>query len=274
MNDSSDTNALSPGASGSTEGTPFTPARELRIADVETLRVLADPLRLRILEVFDAHPDDALTVKVVAAALAEPVTKLYYHVNLLERHGLLAVVAKRLVSGIVEKRYRLAAESLHVDRALFGSSGADVTAEASTLIDAVFGSSRRNLERALGSGPARLGTDDPTPARGLLARFTQRLSPDAAVQARRLIEELIERVGALAAATPAPSEPATPASPAAPADAATADAATAAAPAEAGSSARDADAYEFLVVFNPVSDELVGTPAAPVDEAPRAGGDR
>lgn len=222
----------------------FAPAPELRVADVDTLRVLADPLRLRILEAFEVHPDDPLTVKAVAAALGEPITKLYYHVNLLERHGLLAVVGKRLVSGIVEKRYRLAAESLHVDRSLLGSPAAGVSAEAATLLDAVFGDSRRNLERALGSGLARLGADEPEPARVLLARFVQRLSPEAAVEARRLVEELIERIGALAAGPAAPA---------------------------ASAGAGDAHQYEFLVVFHPLAGERDGPPATPASSTPTPG---
>ena len=74
--------------------------------DIETLRVLADPLRLRMLEVFGQHGREPLTVKEIARSLGEPLTKLYYHVNLLEQHGLIVVASSRLVSGILEKHYR------------------------------------------------------------------------------------------------------------------------------------------------------------------------
>lgn len=74
---------------------------EMMIEDAETLRVLADPLRLRIRELM-VRP---CTVKQVAAVLGIAPTKLYYHINLLEKHKLIVVVAARVVSGIIEKQY-------------------------------------------------------------------------------------------------------------------------------------------------------------------------
>ncbi len=179
----------------------FVPAPVVRISDVETLRVLADPLRLRILETFDTHPGQALTVKTIAAGLGEPVTKLYYHVNLLEEHGLLVVVEKRLVSGIVEKRYRLAAETIEVDRGLIGSSAPGMAPDVQAILDAIFGASRRSLELALGSGEARFIRDDAAPGRVVLVRTTELMTPAAAAEARRLIARLIEEIHDLATPT-------------------------------------------------------------------------
>src|SRR5919199_432922 len=95
------------------------PADELTISDLDSLRVIADPLRLRILESLI----EPRTVKQVAAELGIFPTKLYYHMQLLERHGLIMVVDTRLVSGILEKRYRAAARCFHVDHALLALSG-------------------------------------------------------------------------------------------------------------------------------------------------------
>ena len=63
----------------------------------------------------------------LARTLGEPPTKLYYHVNMLEEHGLLIVTGSQLVSGILEKRYQLVAASIGVDRALLtaGDTGVD-----------------------------------------------------------------------------------------------------------------------------------------------------
>ncbi len=91
------------------------PADVFIIRDVETLKVVADPLRLRILEVLRRGPS---TVKQLATVLEAPLKKLYYHVNLLEAHALIRVVGTRLVSGIIEKQYQAAAHRLSVDRAL------------------------------------------------------------------------------------------------------------------------------------------------------------
>src|SRR5262245_1535130 len=97
------------------------------ISDPAVLKVVAHPLRLRILEYLRAHAGAALPVKEIAAALKSSQTKLYYHVNLLVEHGLIRVAETRLVSGIVERRYRVTAYRLSFDRSLLaaGQSGDD-----------------------------------------------------------------------------------------------------------------------------------------------------
>jgi DNA-binding transcriptional ArsR family regulator len=68
----------------------------------DRLKAVADPLRIRIgLLVLEAPR----TVKEMAAALEVPATRLYYHVKILEEHGFIEVVDRRMVSGIEERRY-------------------------------------------------------------------------------------------------------------------------------------------------------------------------
>lgn len=101
----------------------FQPASEMVIADLETLRVLADPLRLSILE-YLMKPG---TVKRIAEKIDKPPTKLYYHFNLLERHQLIRMVDTRVVSGIIEKHYQAAAKVYRVANHLLapGSEGGE-----------------------------------------------------------------------------------------------------------------------------------------------------
>ena len=80
-------------------------ADAMKITDLESLKVLADPLRLSILE-YLMKPS---TVKRIAEKLGKPPTKLYYHFNLLEQHGLIQLVDTRVVSGIIEKHYQATA---------------------------------------------------------------------------------------------------------------------------------------------------------------------
>src|SRR5690349_23081625 len=87
----------------------------LVITDLETVKVVADPLRLQLLNLLR---EEARTVKELAKTLHLPQTKLYYHMDLLEKHGLVRVVGTRLVSGILEKRYQAAAYKFSVDHAL------------------------------------------------------------------------------------------------------------------------------------------------------------
>jgi DNA-binding transcriptional ArsR family regulator len=112
----------------------FQPVELMTISDLETLKVMTDPLRLQILEIFMEQPT---TVKQLAARLEMEPTKLYYHVNLLEKHELIAVVKTQVVSGIIEKHYMAAAGTFHVDRNLLSSdSGGD---SAMAIIDTILG---------------------------------------------------------------------------------------------------------------------------------------
>src|ERR687885_168224 len=92
------------------------------IRDLETVRLISDPLRLQILEALRKEPR---TVKQVAAQLDVPATNLYYHVRLLEQRGLIRVTDTRIVSGIIEKRYQTVAYRLSIDRRLLEGAPAD-----------------------------------------------------------------------------------------------------------------------------------------------------
>ena len=86
----------------------FEPKAEQWITDVETMKVVADGRRLAILRLMQ----EATTVKAISAELAIPPSKLYYHVNMLEKHGLITVVRHNIESGIVEKVYQVTARQL------------------------------------------------------------------------------------------------------------------------------------------------------------------
>jgi DNA-binding transcriptional ArsR family regulator len=78
------------------------------VQQVEYLKALAAPTRLRImyaLEVGGTEPR-VMSVKELAEELGEPQTRLYRHVKVLESAGLIEVAATRMVSGILEQRYR------------------------------------------------------------------------------------------------------------------------------------------------------------------------
>src|SRR5438552_8039443 len=82
------------------------------IRDLATVKAIAHPLRFRIL---GRLADGPHTVKEVAAGLGRPPDRLYYHVRILEQHGVVEVADERLVSGIVERRYRLTGAELSLD---------------------------------------------------------------------------------------------------------------------------------------------------------------
>jgi predicted transcriptional regulator len=125
---------------------PFTPAESMKITSLETLKVLTDPFRIQIIESL-AQPQ---TVKTVSQQLGVTPTKLYYHINMLEQHGLIRVVSTRIISGILEKSYQIAANSFEASPSL--------TAPNATLEDAlgfmtsILDAGKLEMRRAYNSG--------------------------------------------------------------------------------------------------------------------------
>jgi DNA-binding transcriptional ArsR family regulator len=93
----------------------------LMITDLETLKVVSDPLRLKIFQTVSEYNHDGTlcSVKQIADALDIPQTKLYYHIKQLESQDLLLVGETRIVSGIVEKLYQVSAYKIMVANDLF-----------------------------------------------------------------------------------------------------------------------------------------------------------
>ncbi len=83
---------------------------------LEQIRVMAHPLRMKLLEAFSHKP---ITTKQVAALIDERPTKLYHHVDALERVGLIRLVRTSRKRGTVEKYYQTVARTFAVDRRLF-----------------------------------------------------------------------------------------------------------------------------------------------------------
>jgi DNA-binding transcriptional ArsR family regulator len=122
-------------------------AGEAVVPNLETLRVLSDGRRHEILTALIREP---LTVRALAEQLRLPRTRLYYHLELLERHGLVRVVQTRMVSGALERTYRAAARTFRVDRSALSASAAAAIDEAqATILQAVAGDlrDRRDVTR-------------------------------------------------------------------------------------------------------------------------------
>lgn len=147
------------------------------IQDIETLRLVSDPLRLRMLELVRDEPQ---TAKEMAAALRVSQTGLYYHIKLLEERGLIAVAETRLVSGIVEKRYRATAYRLTIDKSLIGptSEGGDAL---DTYLSVVLDEVRSEINRSIDAGLIdldRTEEDALMPRRLVLGRKWFRFTPE------------------------------------------------------------------------------------------------
>ena len=184
-----------------------TPASEIRadwdpdaerlVSDPETLKALSDPLRLRILETMVARADQPWSAKELAARLEVPQTRLYHHIELLLERDLIRAAEQRIVSGIIETRYRVAAMSLRLDRRLL-SSDSNIHDAARELLHTVFDTSRDEIARALNapggsiSGASGEGEGTFAPDRPLLTRGLARLSAARAIEFRERLEALIQ----------------------------------------------------------------------------------
>jgi DNA-binding transcriptional ArsR family regulator len=87
----------------------------LTLENLEQIKVLADPLRIRVLEAFC----EERTTKQVAELLGEKPTKLYHHVEALERVGLIALSRTRQNRGTVEKYFLAVARTFRADSRAF-----------------------------------------------------------------------------------------------------------------------------------------------------------
>ncbi len=118
--------ASAPGA-GSRTVSGKTPAEAIhRLTELEQIKVLADPLRIRILELLG----EERTTKQVAGILGQPPTRLYHHVAALERVGLIRLARTRQSRGALEKYYVAVAKAFSADPRLFSSPAARQAAEA------------------------------------------------------------------------------------------------------------------------------------------------
>ncbi|HSH05909.1 MAG TPA: helix-turn-helix domain-containing protein [Anaerolineae bacterium] len=101
------------------------PKAEQWLEDVETIKVVADKRRLAILRLMQ----ERTTVKAIAAEMDIPASKLYYHVNMLEKHELIRVVDHNIEAGIVEKIYQVTARQLKIVNPLLRTDLPDDTAD-------------------------------------------------------------------------------------------------------------------------------------------------
>ncbi len=164
------------------------PVAERTISDVETLKALSDPLRLRILELMTSAHDEAFTVKRLAAALEVSQTKLYHHVNLLAERGLIRPVGTRVVSGIIETSYRIAQLSVKLDRGLLAGDHPALH----DMLTTVFDGARDDIEHGLQAGVIDLGEETDPLRRVILAKGISRLSPERVVEFQARLKGLLD----------------------------------------------------------------------------------
>jgi DNA-binding transcriptional ArsR family regulator len=181
------------------------------VGGLNQVRVLAHPLRLKLLEVFARGP---ATTKQVARLLGESPTRLYHHVYALERVGLVRLVETKPNRGTVEKYYRTVSGAMAIPvgsggpvaRSLaaaglapHGGTGPTGTPRAAARATATRLLEMAEREFAAATTPAAVRARDPAP---LLARLVVRGDEARIQRIRAELLRWIAEIGANAAATP------------------------------------------------------------------------
>lgn len=168
--------------------TPDELAHEFLVDDIELLKVIAHSTRLDILQSLK-YPK---TVKEIAKLLQLPATKLYYHVNMMEKHGLIQVVETNIVSGIVEKKYQVVARNYRIDDQLLADQSAS-TENMYRMVSAMLDMTRSEIQRTM-----QVTQQNPFDAsRGILWRSTQRLTPEQYTELYGRFQAFLEEINAL-----------------------------------------------------------------------------
>lgn len=161
-----------------------------QVDDVDTLKALADPLRLEIMRCLMRDARTAMSVKEIAQNLEQGPTRLYRHIKLLEKVGLIEVESTRIVSGVYEHRYRMAQRVIRISRdVLMDPGNASELADVFTVTMDEF---RGRLVRDILNG----GFDQEAAERGtpapLVIAFDNQLSAKRASEFRSRLEELVK----------------------------------------------------------------------------------
>jgi DNA-binding transcriptional ArsR family regulator len=159
-------------------------APEMAIDRIEVLQVLADSQRHQLVKLLI---DEALTVRELAERLGLARTRLYYHLDLLQSHGIVRVVETRIVSGIEERRFRAVARCFRVDRTLLASQASEsqIAAAQAAILETV----AADLRTRASSGPLRPGPSDDDV---LVARTFVRLSDARLRELRVRLKALLD----------------------------------------------------------------------------------
>ncbi|HEX9894062.1 MAG TPA: helix-turn-helix domain-containing protein [Gemmatimonadales bacterium] len=163
------------------------PAAVYTVRRLDQLRMLASPIRLRLLEAFAAGP---CTTKQAATALRLAPTRLYHHTRALEKAGLIRLTGTRQNRGTTEQYYVAIARELAVDPSILAPAEAGLRASVDAAAN-VFDTSRDELLSAMARQqrhpwPKALGP--------VAARIPVRATPAELTRIRRQVLRLLAQL--------------------------------------------------------------------------------
>ena len=161
---------------------------DIKPISLDTLKQMGDPIRTRLMGVVSNAP---ATVQELASTLKVPITRLYYHIHLLEELGLLQVIDSHPVGGTVEKVYYASARQFIVDRAQFSGKPAAWMEYADVLIDFTLTETGKAIRKSIKSGALDLQKSAPDPRALQIRRGIGKLSTKQASRFYKKMEDLI-----------------------------------------------------------------------------------
>ncbi len=119
----------------------------MNLDSMAQLKAIANPQRMQLLQEFAREP---ATTKQIATRLAVPPTRLYHHVAVLEKAGLLKLVETRKLRGTTEKYYTTTAESFRLDQQALGEAAG---APGLAVVDNLLSNARQEVRNLLAAKP-------------------------------------------------------------------------------------------------------------------------
>lgn len=155
--------------------------RRIHSLELRQLKALAHPLRLRILEALVEQPR---TTKQVAEILGEDSLKLYYHVDELEKAGLIKLVETRTKGNLLEKYYQSVAQEFAASFPLGRSLSEEEAGTMAEMIERLLKEVQEELQRS------PFSTDHPPLAQHLHICVDAEELPRLMQQIQALVEQV------------------------------------------------------------------------------------
>ncbi|GIG60100.1 hypothetical protein Lfu02_44720 [Longispora fulva] len=165
------------------------PSRRV-VQDIDTLKALADPIRLTVLELMMADHTRTWTAKELASRVGISTTKIYYHLNTLEQRALLQIRSTRVVNGIIEKHYGASQQRITFQRG--ADRPRDPGGDVEDVMIALFDRVRNDIEERLRTGANVMSREAPPETRAMVSHSIAHVRPDRAEEFRARLLALAE----------------------------------------------------------------------------------
>ena len=132
------------------------------------------------------------TVQQIAEALDVPFTRLYYHIKMMEKHGLIRMVdLKQMPGAIEEKYYQVSARQFIIDRSLLTFDPKSKNDTLETILKNIFDASHKDVRHSVREGRIDINAAPPHPKALFTRRTILRIPEAKAVEFQRELTNLV-----------------------------------------------------------------------------------